>query len=124
MKFLVVLRAVAVAHAIAVCLQPFLAGAYLNGSGAAMRLHEPIGHGAASLVLVQLLIATLYWRSGGRGSAVVVTVLLLAAEGIQIGIGYSRQLALHIPVGVAIVAIACVFAAWTFRPAAKVEVPS
>lgn len=121
MKSLVVLRAVAVLHAVAICLQPVLAGAYLNGSGAAMRMHGPIGLGLAFLSLGQLLVATVYWRSGGRGSAVLVTLLLLAAESLQIAMGYNRQLALHIPVGITIVAIICAFTAWTFRPAAAVR---
>ena len=121
MKSLLVLRVVAVGHAVAVCLQPVLAGVYLNGSGGAMRLHEPIGLGVALLCLGQLLIATIYWRSGGRGLAVIATLALLLAEGLQIGMGYSRQLALHIPLGIAIVAIACTFAVWTCRPGATVR---
>lgn len=121
MKSLVVLRVVAVTHAVAVCLQPVLAGVYLNGSGAAMRLHEPIGLGLAFLSLGQLLVATIYWYSGGRGSAVLVTLLLLLAEGFQIAMGYTRQLTLHIPLGITIVAIACAFAVWTCRPAARVR---
>lgn len=121
MKSLVVLRVVAVTQAVAVCLQPVLAGVYLNGSGAAMRMHEPIGLGLAFLSLGQLLVATIYWRAGGRGSAVGVTLLLLVAEGFQIAMGYSRQLALHIPLGITIVAIACAFAVWTCRAGARVR---
>jgi hypothetical protein len=121
MKFLVLLRAVAVTHAVAVCLQPVLAGLYLNGSGGAMRLHEPIGLGLALLCVGQLLLATMYWRSGGRGSAVLVTLLLLLAEGLQIAMGYSRQLAWHLPLGLAVVGIACSFAVWTCRPGARVR---
>jgi hypothetical protein len=121
MKLLVPLRAVAALHAVAVCLQPVLAGAYLNGSGAAMRLHEPIGLGAAVVSMAQLPIAVVYWRSGGRGSAILVTLLLLVAESFQIAMGYDRQFALHVPLGITIVAITCVFAVWTFRPAAQVR---
>ena len=121
MKFHAALRLVAALHAVAVCLQPVLAGAYLNGSGAAMRLHEPIGLGVAFVSLVQPLIAVGYWRSGGRGSAPLVSLLLVTAEGFQIGMGYSRELALHLPLGVATVAIACAFAVWTFRKTARVR---
>ncbi|WP_343979891.1 hypothetical protein [Kribbella koreensis] len=123
MKSLVVLRAVAVAHAVAVCLQPVLAGVYLNGSGTALRLHEPIGLGLAFVSLGQLVVATIYWRSGGRAAAVLVTLPVLAAESFQIAMGYNRQLALHIPLGIAIVAAVCAFAVWTFRPAAAVRRP-
>ncbi|MFI5711851.1 hypothetical protein [Kribbella sp. NPDC051620] len=119
MKSLVVLRVVAVLHAVAACLQPVLAGVYLNGSGSAMRLHEPIGLGLAFLSLGQVLLATIYWRSGGKGSAALVSLLLLAAEAIQISTGYTRDLAVHIPLGITIVALVIAFAIWTFRPAAR-----
>ncbi|MEV8374670.1 hypothetical protein AB0P21_18155 [Kribbella sp. NPDC056861] len=119
MKSLVMLRLLAVLHAVAVCLQPVLAGLYLNGSSAAIRLHEPIGLALAFLALGQLLLATIYWRSGGRASAVLASLLLLTAEAVQIAMGYSRQLALHIPLGIAIVAIACAFAVWTFHQEAN-----
>ncbi|MEU4391191.1 hypothetical protein [Kribbella sp. NPDC023855] len=121
MKSLAALRLVAALHAVAVCLQPVLAGVYLNGSGAAMRLHEPIGLGVAFVAMAQLPIAIVYWRSGGRGSAALISLLLLVTEGFQIGMGYSRELALHLPLGVATVAIACAFAVWTFRKAARVR---
>ncbi|NEA34207.1 hypothetical protein [Streptomyces sp. SID13031] len=121
MKSLVSLRLVAVLHAVAVCLQPVLAGVYLNGSGSAMRLHEPLGLGLAFVCLGLVLVATIYWRAGGRARAVLVALLLLAAESFQIAMGYNRQLALHIPLGITIVAIACALAVWTFRPAARVR---
>ena len=104
MKSLAALRLVAATHAIAVCLQPVLAGVYLNGSGGALRIHEPLGLGVAFLCLGQLLVATICWRSGGRGLAATLALALLLGEGLQIGMGYSRQLALHIPLGIAIVA--------------------
>jgi hypothetical protein len=119
MKFLVALRIVAVVHAVAVCLQPVLAGVYLNGSGAALRLHEPIGLGLAFLSLGQVVMATIYWRAGGRARAVLVSALLLIAEVLEISAGYTRQLALHIPLGITIVGLGCAFAVWTFRPAAR-----
>ena len=51
MKSLAVLRVVAVTHAVAVCLQPVLAGSYLNGSGAALPIHELIGMSVVFLCL-------------------------------------------------------------------------
>jgi hypothetical protein len=50
-----------------------------------------------------------------------VTLLLLLAEGFQISMGYARQLALHVPLGLTVVAIACSFAVWTCRPGARVR---
>jgi len=115
MKSLAALRLVAVTHAIAICLQPVLAGVYLNGSGGALRIHEPIGMAVATIALVQLLAATIWWRSGGRFAAPLVSLLVLIGESVQIGMGYSRDLALHIPLGIALVGAVVTFAFWTRR---------
>ena len=115
MKSLAALRLVAAAHAIAICLQPILAGVYLNGSGGAIRIHEPIGMAVATIAMVQLLAATIWWRSGGRFAAPLVSLLVLAGESVQIGMGYSRDLALHIPLGITLVGAAVTFAFWTRR---------
>jgi hypothetical protein len=121
MKSLAVLKVVALTHAVAVCLQPALAGSYLNGSGAALRIHEPIGLGVVFLCLGQLLIATIYWRAGGRGWPVLLTAAVLFAEGLQVSMGYTHNLALHIPLGITLVGTTVAFAVWTCRPAARVR---
>jgi hypothetical protein len=118
MKSLVLLRSVAVTHAAVACLQPVLAGAYLSGHGSAVRIHELIAQGLGLIALTQLSVATIYWRSGGRGWPALLALAVLTAEGLQMGMGYNRQLALHVPLGVAIVMTTVVFAGWTFRPAA------
>jgi len=115
MKSLTALRLVAGLHAVAICLQPVFAGLYLNGSGAAMRMHEPTGLALTFTGLLQLLIATIWWRNGGRLLAPVVTLLITLGEVVQIAMGYSRQLAIHIPLGIALVGTAVAFALWTTR---------
>jgi hypothetical protein len=121
MKSLVVLRVVAVTHAAAACLQPVLAGSYLSGHGAAMRMHEPVGLSLVFVALAQLLTTTIYWRSGGPGWPALLSLAVVAAESVQIMMGFARELAVHIPLGVGIVMTALVFAGWTFRPAARVR---
>ncbi|QNE18896.1 hypothetical protein F1D05_14495 [Kribbella qitaiheensis] len=115
MKSLAVLRVVALTHAVAVCLQPVLAGSYLNGSGTAVRIHEPIGLSVAFLCLGQLLIATMWWRGGGRGRAVLLTAGILVAEVVQVSMGYTHNLVLHIPLGIALVGSTIAFAVWIRR---------
>ena len=122
MKSLTALRLVAGVHAVAICLQPVFAGIYLNGSGAAMRMHEPIGLALTFTGLFQLLIATNWWRSGGRMLAPAATLLITLGEGIQVAMGYTRQLAIHIPLGIALVAGAVAFAVWTTRQRMAVPV--
>jgi hypothetical protein len=113
MKSLAALRLVAAVHAIAICLQPILAGVYLNGSGTAIRIHEPIGMAVATIAIVQLLPATIWWRSGGRFAAPLVSLLVLIGESVQIGMGYNRDLSLHLPLGIALVGTVVGFALWT-----------
>lgn len=115
MMSLNVLRATAGVHAVAICWQPVFAGVYLNGSPSGLRMHEPIGLGIAFLGLLQLLVATIWWRSGGRWTAPAVSLLIIAGEVVQISMGYSRQLAIHIPLGIALVAGTVAFAVWTIR---------
>ena len=71
--------------------------------------------------LVQLLIAIIYWRAGGRRLAPTVTLLITVGEGIQVAMGYSRQLSLHIPLGIALVAAAVAFTCWTYSPSARTK---
>jgi hypothetical protein len=115
MKTLAALRLVAATHAVAICLQPILAGVYLNGSGGALRIHEPLGLTVATIAIVQLLAATVWWRSGGRLAAPLVSLLVLIGESVQLGMGYSRDLALHIPLGITLVGAVVAFAFWTRR---------
>jgi hypothetical protein len=122
MMSLTALRLVACVHAVAICLQPVFAGIYLNGSGAAMRMHEPTGLALTFTGLLQLLIATIWWRSGGRLLAPVATLLITLGEGFEVAMGYTRQLAIHIPLGIALVGGAVAFAVWTTRQ--RVAVPA
>jgi hypothetical protein len=112
MKVLNALRATAWVHALAICLQPVFAGSYLDGSPSGLRLHEPIGLALAFLGLAQLLLATIWWRTGGRRPAPVVSLLIVTGEVFQIAMGYSRQLAIHVPLGIALVAASVAFAFW------------
>lgn len=113
------LRFLLTGHLVAVLAQPVLAGRYLTGDVDAMEAHGLIGSLMALAAMV-LIAGALAYVVGGRGRLWVlpVTVLLFLAEGFQIGIGYSRQLHLHVPLGVAIVVAAVLLAAWVWTPSA------
>ncbi|HEY3558304.1 MAG TPA: hypothetical protein VGL05_12610 [Kribbella sp.] len=117
MKVIYALRATAGLHAAAICLQPVFAGIYLDGSPAGLRMHEPTGLALVFLGLAQLLVATIWWRTGGRWTAPVVSLLIMTGEVVQVVMGYSRQLAIHIPLGIALVASTIAFAFWIGRRA-------
>ncbi len=102
-------------QAVAICVQPIAIGVYLNGSVAGLKIHEPVGLALAFLGLGQLIVAIVYWRRGGRLLAPVTALLILSLEAVQIAMGYSRQSAVHIPLGVVLVGTAVCFAGWICR---------
>lgn len=113
------LRFLLTGHLVAVLAQPVLAGRYLTGDVDAIKAHGLIGSLMALGAMV-LIAGALAYVVGGRGRLWVlpVMVLLFLAEGFQIGMGYSRQLHLHVPLGVAIVVAAVLLAAWVWTPSA------
>jgi len=113
------LRFLLTAHVVAVLAQPVLAGRYLTGDVDAIKTHGLIGS-LLALVAMSLMAGALAYVVGGRGQLWVlpVTVLVFLAEGFQIGMGYSRALDVHVPLGVAIVVAAVLLAAWVWTPSA------
>jgi hypothetical protein len=113
------LRILLTGHLLAVLAQPVLAGRFLTGDVDAIEVHGLVGS-LLALVAMILMAGALAYVVGGRGALWVlpVTVLLFLAEGFQIGMGYSRQLDLHVPLGVAIVVTAVLLAAWVWTPSA------
>lgn len=107
-------------HAAAAVAQPLLAGRYFSGDVDSMSTHSLNGTILLpTLCLVQFVAAVLFWRPGrGPGWPILVTVVLFLAEGLQIGMGYSRTLDVHIPLGVGIVSTCIGMAVWSlvWRP--------
>lgn len=117
---LVMLRAVLVLHAALAVLQPVMAGIYLSGEADAMtNLHSPIGSTLWMLAILQILVAGIYWRAGGRPVPFWVSTGLLIAEFVQLVLGSTHQVAIHVPLGTLIVTTAVGLAIWSFRPVAK-----
>lgn len=105
-------------HTVLVVAQPFFAGAFLNGSLEAMKLgHAPNADAIAFTALLLVVpAAILFWRPGhGRGWIAIAAPLLFLGEGAQIALGYAHQLAVHIPLGVAIVGTVVAIEVWLIR---------
>jgi hypothetical protein len=114
------LRGVALVHAAAVVGQPLLAGRYLGGDVDSLAVHSLNGSLLPVLTMLQGIAALVYvWPGGGRGWPFLWTFLLFFAEGIQIGLGHSRQLAIHLPLGVGIVLVQVLLTVWLFRSGAR-----
>lgn len=113
------LRSLVTVHLVAVLFQPILAGMFLTGDVDAIAVHGTIG---SLLAAVDILVigATLLYVLSGRGKLWVlpVSVALFLAVGLQIGMGYARQLSLHIPLGVAIVVGSVLMMVWVWSPSA------
>lgn len=107
-------------YAAMVVAQPTLAGQYLSGSYDSIHWHALIGI-ALMLAAIGCFGFALMNATVGRGPAwpVLIIPLLFVAQGIQIGTGYARSLAIHIPLGVAIVATVVALAVWVWTPAAR-----
>jgi hypothetical protein len=113
------LRGILAVHLVAVLCQPVLAGLFLSGDVAAIEIHGVIGTVMGLLTLVALGAAVAYVIAGrGRLWVLPVGVVLLLAEGAQIGLGYAHELQLHIPLGVAIVVASVLLAIWAWTPSA------
>lgn len=122
---LLLLRIVVALHAVAVIAQPVLIGQYLDGDFDTLALHATNANIVFGLCFVQLVVAVLYWRpGGGRGWPALVTAVLFLAEGGQVGVGYARELGIHIPLGVLIVSTTVVLTVWVFRSGARQPRPS
>lgn len=114
---LALMRLTVTTHALAIFAQPVLAGLFLNGDFDMVEVH------GVNAVLVQLLglvqiPAAILLRWPGRGPQwpIWASVLLFLAEGTQVTLGYTRTLSVHVPLGVAVVAIASLMLRWVWRP--------
>ena len=113
------LRLAVTAHLVAVLAQPILAGRYLTGDVDAITAHGAVGTALAALDLLVIAAAAVY-VVGGRGALWVLpaAVLLFLAVGLQIGMGFARQLGVHVPLGVGIVTASVLLTAWVWTPSA------
>ena len=114
------LRAALTVQAAAAVAQPVLAGRYLSGDFDALAIHGGVAGVVLLTTIAAFAAAVLYWLAGrGAGWPALALVALFVAVVTQIAVGALRILAIHIPLGVTVVAIAVVLAVWSFRPAAR-----
>jgi hypothetical protein len=113
------LRIALTVYALAAIAQPVIAGRYLSGDFDALVVH------AANAGLLMLTTigafgaAVLYWAAGrGAGWPALTLAAMFVAVIAQTALGALRVLAIHIPLGVAIVALAVGLAVWSFSSAA------
>lgn len=96
-------------------LQPISIGQYLDGRYALLEMHSVGAVVLEQLGLLLIPIVIWYVLAGGR-SWVLLALLLAVAIEVQAVMGYTRVLAVHIPLGVAVVGGAIGLAIWSWTP--------
>lgn len=114
-----ILRLALLFQGILAAFQPVLAGSFMSGNYDALTEHSRNGGTLIVVTFVALVATLIHAIAGSRLWPVGVHVLLLIAVTMQIAVGHTRNLALHIPLGVALVGIMVYLAIWAWLPGAK-----
>lgn len=103
-----VLRLLIVVHVLVALAQAVFAGSFLDGEGSALRMHQLTGTSVISAIsLLQVVTAVVCWRRHQHSAWLALgSAGLFAAEVAQIGLGFTDQLMLHVPLGASILAAA------------------
>jgi uncharacterized membrane protein YozB (DUF420 family) len=116
---LALFRAVVTCEAALALGQAVLAGSFLSGHYQALDLHALNATATGLTAVAQIVAALLLWRLGGGPSwPFLAGIALFGAEAGQIAMGYARVLAIHVPLGVAIIACTFLMLVWAWRPIA------
>ncbi|GHF08624.1 hypothetical protein GCM10017786_48030 [Amycolatopsis deserti] len=118
-RTLAALRVVTALHAVAVLAQPVLAGEFLAGEIDALDLHELNSMVVSGFGVIQVVVAVVYvWAGHGRFWPLAASAGIALVEQVQSGFGYAGDVAVHIPLGVSVVAVQILLTVWLFRDAA------
>src|SRR3954465_2967791 len=110
------LRVVTVVTALSAFTQAVLAGGVVAGRIEALPLHSTNGLllMAATVVLVVALV--LAWRPGNGPAWLPLAGLVLScATVVQLGLGFSRSLAIHVPLGTSVILAQVMLLVWVWQ---------
>lgn len=121
-RTLTTLRVLVVLHSLCAIGQPMLAGIYLDGDVDALAIHEINSSVVSLLGVLQLGAAIAYvWKGKGRAWPLYASIGLVLAEQVQAGLGYEGLVAIHVPLGVSIIAMQILLTVWLFRASARLR---
>jgi hypothetical protein len=111
------MRVIVTIQALDALLQAVFAGRFLSGDFNMLLVHRANGTQILlGLCLLQVIASVIAWRRAGvPGWIPGVSVLLLAACGVQVSMGFNRVLGVHIPLGVIIIGAVALLAIWVWR---------
>jgi hypothetical protein len=113
------LRLIVTAQAIDAFLQPVFEGRFLSGDFAMLSLHRTNGTYVGVLSMTLLVVALIAWRIVPVPGRVVLGMVALGpVAGLQIFLGFTRTLGIHVPLGVLIIGLSGWLTVWmwTHRP--------
>ncbi|WP_405612561.1 hypothetical protein [Streptomyces sp. NBC_00076] len=112
---LTVLRACTCVLLLLTLAQPVLAGMFITGDTDLLDVHALNATLVSVMSWLTVAAAVTLWRPGGGPAwPIGLTLLIAGLVEAQSGFGYARQLSLHIPLGVALVAGLTAQTYWVF----------
>ncbi|MBC3190478.1 hypothetical protein H7X46_05300 [Pseudonocardia sp. C8] len=113
-------RVWAVFHGLLVLAQVGFAGALLDAVDGALDWHGGAGGSLIMVALVQTVLAVpAAWPGGMPAWSVAVSAALVVADVAQVAMGHAGLLAVHVPLGIAIVATQVTIAVRALAPARR-----
>lgn len=89
--------------ALSILVQATTMGLYLQGDERMLDAHVAGAMTAATLTLVQAVLATAFaWRRGRHWSVAVAAFAMVVAVVVQMGAGFAHLTVLHLPLGLAL----------------------
>jgi hypothetical protein len=118
MRLLKILRIVLVLNVLIMLIQAVFAGRMIAGDGQAVNFHELTAKVLVLLTGAQVALAVSLKRKAGCSTWIpIASGGLLAAEVIEFAVGHFHNVALHVPLGVAIFGGALRQLFWSMRDA-------
>ena len=103
--------------------QAFLAGSFLSGHYDALALHLTTAMLMVAVAVVQAVGVVVLRRAGGPRSVLLLGLAFPVILGGLTGLGMTRVVALHVPLGVLAVVGLLRLAAWVWRTPLPARVP-
>lgn len=111
------LRVVVLLTTMLVLLQPVLAGMFVTGDVTFLSLHSAGAVFVAFLTLAQIVSAIIAWRPGrARAWPIWASVGFFVLVATQMGLGYTRAVAVHVPLGAFLFAIILIIFVGVWSP--------
>lgn len=96
-------------------LQAAFAGSFLSGDYGALNMHAVNAGMLGTVAILMTVAAVLVWRPGGGPAwPALACGILVVAETVQTVLGYGRALAVHVPLGVSIIAAIALMFRWAW----------